>query len=107
MQQQGFATKRSSATQIERRHRLAMTNSLLRDANGARHLFLAAAPTGAPQAAQTAQCFGHLMWTPLGEIDKRHGTYQDLSHPGDACGYGLFPFEKFRGQFGVRPLRAV
>lgn len=98
----GFVTKRSNGGhQIERKHRIGMTNALLRDANGHRRLFLAASPTGAAQARRTAECFGQLMYTRLGDIDKRHGTYQDLSHPGDGTGYGLFPFEKFRGRSGI------
>jgi hypothetical protein len=102
MQASGFAVKRSNGgVQIERKHRLAMTNALLKDANNRRRLYLAASQLGPPQATKTAECLGHLMYTRQGEIDKRHGTYQDLSHPGDAMGYALFPFEKFRGGFKV------
>jgi hypothetical protein len=100
MQAAGFTVKRSNGgVQIERRHRISMVNALLKDATEKRRLFLAASGMGPPTAAKTAECFGHLMYTRLGDIDKRHGTYMDLSHPGDAVGYALFPFEKFRGSY--------
>lgn len=100
MQAAGFVVKRSNGgAQIERKHRVSMVNATLKDANGRRRLFLAASSLGPAQAAKTAECLGHLMYTRLGDIDKRHGTYLDLSHPGDAVGYALFPFEKFRGSY--------
>lgn len=98
MQAAGFATKRANGgAKIERKHRLSMVNALLCDAAGERRLFLAAGPTGPACATKTAECFGHLMYTPSGDIDMRHKTYLNLAHWGDAVGYGVFPWERIRG----------
>ena len=103
MQAAGFVTKRSNSGQmIERKHRIAMTNALLKDANGRIRLYLAAGEAGPARAAKTAECFGQLMYAPNGEIDYRHKTYLNKAHWGEAVGYGLFPFEKFRGGFKAR-----
>lgn len=100
MQAAGFTCKRSNAgIKIERKHRLAMLNALLRDAGRRIRLRLVASPAGPPQAGKLAECLGHLMYLPSGEIDFRHKTYLNLAHWGDALGYALFPFEQFRGSY--------
>lgn len=96
----GFTVKRSnSGEQIERKHRLSMVNALLRDATGRRRLFLAASQAGPPKAQKTAESFGHLMYTPRGDIEFHGKTIYNLAHWSDAPGYALFPFEHFRGSY--------
>lgn len=99
MQRFGFAAvKRSNGGEtIERKHRIAMVNALLKDATGRRRLYLAAGPTGIPKATKTAESLGHLMYTYRGDIDFKGKTAYNLAHWTDAPGYGLFPFERFCG----------
>jgi hypothetical protein len=106
MQAAGFLVKRANGGQrIEIKHRVSMTNALLKDANGRRRLFLAQSEVGPPKAQKLAQCFGQLMYTHLGLIDTHHKTYLNLAHWGDALGYGLFQFERFRGGVGVSVIK--
>jgi hypothetical protein len=81
-----------------------MTNALLCDATGRRRLFLCPSPAGPPQAAKTAEGFGGLMYTHLGEIDYRHKTYLNLAHWPEAVGYAVYAWEQFRG--AARPVSA-
>jgi hypothetical protein len=101
MQTVGFAAvKRSNSGEtIERRHRVSMMNALLGDANGRRRLFLAASATGPAKAAKTAESLAGLMYKHNGEIDFHGKTYLNLAHWTDNIGYGLFPFEHFRGSY--------
>lgn len=100
----GFIHARPSngGQEIPRRHRFAMVNALLRDANMKRHLFLVASPAGPPKASKTAESLGHLMYTANGDPDMKHKTAANIAHWSDAAGYGLFPFEKMRGNASVR-----
>lgn len=103
LQNAGFTCKRSNGgTLIERRHRLSMMNALLRDATGKRRLFLAQSPLGPPQAGSLAKSLGGLMYLPNGEVDFRHKSANNLAHWSDAVGYGIFPFEKFRGSYSAQ-----
>jgi hypothetical protein len=103
MRAAGLTVARSNqGVQIERKHRISMTNALLKDASGRRRLFLAAGDLGPPRAQKLAECLGQLMYRPNGEIDYEHKTWRNLAHWGDALGYGLFPFEKLRGSYKPR-----
>jgi hypothetical protein len=103
MRAAGLTVARSNqGVQIERKHRISMTNALLKDASQRRRLFLAAGDLGPPRAQKLAECLGQLMYRPNGEIDYEHKTWRNLAHWGDALGYGLFPFEKLRGSYKPR-----
>jgi hypothetical protein len=103
MRASGLTVVRSNqGVQIERKHRISMTNALLKDASGRRRLYLAASELGPPRAQKLAECLGQLMYRPNGEIDYEHKTWRNLAHWGDALGYGLFPFEKLRGNYKPR-----
>jgi hypothetical protein len=107
MRAAGFTTKWSNGgEQIEIKHRVSMVNALLKDATDRRRLFLAPSQTGAAQAAKLSECLGSLMWGANGIIDYRGKTKYNLAHWGDALGYALFPFEKFRGGFKA-PIESV
>jgi hypothetical protein len=100
MRAAGFTTKPSNGgDRIEIRHRVAMTNALLADANGRRRLHLAPSIAGAPQANKLAESLGTLMWGSQGMIDYKHKTELNVAHWADALGYGLFPFERMRGGY--------
>lgn len=104
MRNAGFEVRRSNGGHvIERKHRINMTNALLCDATLRRRLKLAVGPLGRPVAEKTAECFGGLKFKFNGEIDYHHKTYMNIAHWGEAAGYGLFPFEKFRGTFKAKP----
>lgn len=100
MQAAGFHVFRSNGGQaIERKHRISMTNALLCDAAQQRRFHLAQGPNGRPIPERLAEGLGGLMYKHNGEIDYRHKTYLNIAHWPEAGGYGLFPFEKFRGTY--------
>jgi len=92
------AVRANSGGRISRKHRYAMVNTLLRDATGKRRLFLAANELGQPNCTKMAQSLGSLLYAANGEAEA-HGKDgdRDLTHYTDAPGYGLYVFEKFRG----------
>lgn len=100
MRAAGFLVKPSNyGNQIHRKHRISMTNALIKDAAEVRRLFLAKSPAGTPYAQKTAECLGHLMYRDNGEIDYQHKTARNLAHWGEALGYGVFPWEQYRGAY--------
>jgi hypothetical protein len=82
------------------RHRYSMMNALLHAADGRRRLMVDCDANRKVKAARTVDSLALLM---LGANDKAE-TYgkgtkggEDRTHYTDAVGYGLFPFEQFRG----------
>ena len=102
MKAAGFHVVRSNAGErIELKHRVAMTNTLLRDARLRRRLYLVPGPSGAPRARKLAESLAGVKWLPSGRLDGADKNVRDLTHWSDALGYGLYPFERFRGV--IRP----
>lgn len=100
MRQAGFQCFKSNGGQtIDRRHRISMMNALLKDATQRRRLKLLKGASGVPIANKLAEGLGHLMYRPNGEIEMHHKTAANLAHWPDAIGYGLYPFEHFRGGY--------
>lgn len=97
----GFDIRRASSTRISRKHRVAMVNTLLCDATGTRHLFLEADKYGRPRCPELATAFEYQDNDANGEPEMQRKDEKDPSHPTATVGYGLYPFERWRGGLSV------
>ncbi|HYF01056.1 MAG TPA: hypothetical protein VEJ18_19185 [Planctomycetota bacterium] len=98
LKRRGFNVVRSNGGErIDLKHRYSMVNTLLCDVNRKRRLFLVPTPSGTPKADKLAESLGYLMLKPDGTPENHGKDKRDLTHWGDALGYALYPFERFRG----------
>ncbi len=93
----GLTVVKSSANQIERKHRYNMVNSLLCDAKGLRLLFVACDTYKRATCKRLVDSFFNLRFGADGNPNTYHKGTKDLTHWTDALGYGLYPFEQIRG----------
>lgn len=87
-----------AASRIDLRHRFAMVNALLEDTTKKRRLFVASDSTGHPKCPHLVESFKMYKYGASGEPEQYDKKTGDVSHATDALGYGLFRFEKIRGQ---------
>lgn len=93
----GLDTFKASSRQIPKRHRFAMVNALLQDANGNRRLFVDVDDSGRSVAPRAVESFRAYCYGPNGEPQQFNKDGRDLSHFTDDIGYSLWPWERFRG----------
>lgn len=89
---EGLKCEWAGAPPIAQKHRFAMVNSLWCDATGKRRLFVARDGAGkavAPRLVNSAKLYRYE------DVGKKGPG--DLSHYTDDLGYGLYPFERIRG----------
>ena len=99
--QSHITVQRASPVPIRLRHRLSMVNTLLLAKDGIRRLTIACDANRHPKCPKLVESFSHLMMAG-DRPDAKKKSIHDLTHWADACGYGLFPFEKLRGSDSVR-----
>lgn len=95
-QRAGLAIIPASPTRIAREHRYDMVNSVLRDDQ----LFIL--PGKCPKLVES---FMGMERNELGEGERDRKDSSDLSHWTAALGYGLYPFERIRGNVTIRSLK--
>ncbi len=93
----------SAHGKIPVKHRVTMVNSLMKDAQGKRHLFIACDSSRRTNCNKLAAALMGLQYDHTGRPQPPRKDRKDQTHWPDALGYGLFPFEKLRGG----PLRIV
>jgi len=87
---------------ISRKHRISMMNVLLEDGRGTRRFFIDCdEKTKQPACRKLAEAFMSLQFNEYGEAEKDRKNTSDMTHWPAAVGYGVFPWEKFRGGAGV------
>ena len=83
-------------TRLTKRARIAMVNSLLEDATGARRLFIDADGGGSPLAPKLVHALRAQEYDDQGNPETGRKNYSDTTHWPCALGYGLYPFESIR-----------
>ena len=96
----GLRTRKASGTRIDIKHRFGMVNALLCDAAGRRRLFVARDGHGTPCCPKLVESFKSYAYNENGKPEQYgKNSSRDPSHPSDALGYALFPWEKIRGSY--------
>ena len=90
------------AGHIPVKHRISMMNTLFRDAHGVRRLFLDCDATRRPRAKKFAEALMTLQYDHSGRPQPPRKDRKDMTHWPDGAGYGVFPFERLRGNTQIR-----
>lgn len=83
---------------IKVKHRVSMLNVLFCDANGKRRLFVDCDERGKPKCPRLVQSLMQMTYDEHGNPESVKKDYSDPTHWPAALAYGLFPFERLRGQ---------
>ena len=98
MVQEGLHVVPAVHGKIARKHRLSMMNTLFEDARGVRRLFIDCdEKTKTPACPRFAEACMSLQYNEYGEAEKDKKDKNDRTHTPAAVGYGVFPWESFRG----------
>lgn len=95
---QGLTIKPAGQPPIKVKHRTSMLNALLCDANGVRRFFVDCDERGKPKCPRLVQSFMMMAYDEKGNPENVRKDYSDPTHFPAAAGYGVFPWEKIRGQ---------
>jgi len=93
----GLEIHPASEHRISRKHRVAMMNTLLRDAHGVMRLFIATDTNGRPACPELARSLEFSENDPDGKPEGGRKDRDDISHASAAVGYGVYKWERIRG----------
>jgi hypothetical protein len=105
MREQGWETFPATHGKISVKHRIAMFNALLEDADGRRRFFVDCDSNGMPKCTRLVRSLVSSELNDYGEAEKdRKNGASDPSHWPSAVQFGLFHWEKKRGGGEIRSL---
>lgn len=96
-QREGLNIRPAVHGKISKKHRIAMVNALLEDADGKRRLFIECDDNRNTPCKRLVQSFMSLQFNERGEAEADKKDYRDMTHWTAALGYGVFPWERVRG----------
>ena len=100
---EGLTIQPAAFGQIPKKHRISMVNTLLEDAAGKRRVFVACDSNKNPACRKLVQSFMSLQYSDNGVAEADKKDLRDMTHWTCALGYGLYPWERFRGGGGTPP----
>jgi hypothetical protein len=105
MREQGWETFPSTHGKISVKHRIAMFNALLEDADGRRRFFVDCDGNGVPKCTRLVRSLVSSELNDYGEAEKdRKNGASDPSHWPSAVQFGLFHWERKRGGRDIKSL---
>jgi hypothetical protein len=102
---QGLDIVPATHGKISRRHRIAMLNALLCDANGERSFFIDCDSNRNAKCPKLVESLMTLQYNDHGEAERDKKDYRDMTHWACAVGYGVYPWERIRGQDRIQVLK--
>ena len=96
----GLRTRRAAGGRIDMKHRFGMVTAMLCDSGGRRRLFIARDGNGTPCCPKLIESFKTYCYAENGKPEQfGKDSRRDPSHPTDALGYALYPWERIRGTY--------
>jgi predicted SAM-dependent methyltransferase len=94
---EGVTIRPAAPAAIRVKHRVSMMNALFCDAKGRRRLYLDCDEKGAPKCPELFKSL--ISMEPVnGDPEGMKKDYRDPSHYPAACAFGVFPWERIRGE---------
>jgi len=102
MRREGVHVVPAVSGKIAKKHRISMMNTLLEDGRGVRRFFIDCdEKTKQPACRKLAEALMSLQYNEHGEAEADRKNTSDMTHWPAAVGYGVYPWERFRGGAGV------
>lgn len=98
MRREGLTVRPAWHEPIRVLHRVRMMQALLEDAKGKRRFFIDCDHNRAPACPKLVQAFLTQVYDDRGNPENVRKDYSDPTHWPASASYGLFPFERLRGQ---------